>query len=79
MKNQRKELIDKYHKHIAMNACWIIMITDAVNACWLIMITDAVNACWLIMITDAVNACWLIMITHNSECMLAYHDNRCWT
>ena len=67
MKNQRKELIDKYHKHIAMNACWLIMITDAVNACW------------LIMITDAVNACWLIMITHNSECMLAYHDNRCWT
>ena len=67
MKNQRKEFIDKYHKHIAMNACWLIMITDAMNACW------------LIMITDAVNACWIIMITHNSECMLAYHDNICWT
>jgi hypothetical protein len=25
-----------YHdKHIAVNVCWLIMITDAVNVCWL--------------------------------------------
>jgi hypothetical protein len=29
MKNQRKEFIDKQHKHIAVNTCWLIMITDA--------------------------------------------------
>ena len=29
MKNQRKEFIDKQHKHIAVNTCWHIMLIDA--------------------------------------------------
>jgi hypothetical protein len=29
MKNQRKKFIDKQIKHISVNTCWRIMITDA--------------------------------------------------
>ena len=29
MKNHRKQFIDKQHKNISVNTCWLIMITDA--------------------------------------------------